>query len=130
MLFRSVIKDFRLSIPVTNLVTITPPTLTLHTPALLHWTGLSQLAYTVQTNDALDGWKHAGTALFHHHELLVYECGSFCSVQLLPRGLSLTRLPGSTAPISRKRTERVPEHEAVRMERFPSHEHTTASAQG
>ncbi len=59
----AVIKDFRVTVPVTNLVTVTPPTLTLHTPALLHWTGLSQLAYTVQTNDALDGWKHAGTVL-------------------------------------------------------------------
>lgn len=57
----AVVKDFRIAHSVTNLVDLPAPTLTLVAPGLLHWTGLSGLTYTVQTNAALTNWATAGT---------------------------------------------------------------------
>lgn len=57
----AVVKDFRIAHSVTNLVDVPAPNLTLVAPGLLHWTGLSGLTYTVQTNAALTNWATAGT---------------------------------------------------------------------
>ena len=57
----AVVKDFRITHSVTNFVDVPAPNLTLVAPGLLHWTGLSGLTYTVQTNAALTNWATAGT---------------------------------------------------------------------
>jgi endonuclease/exonuclease/phosphatase family metal-dependent hydrolase len=58
----AVMKDFRVSYPVTNFVTVPAPQLEIVSATVIRWTGLSQLAYSVQTNAALDGWVTAGAA--------------------------------------------------------------------
>jgi hypothetical protein len=58
----AVVKDFRVSYIVTNLVTVPAPRLEIVSANVIRWAGLSQLTYTVQTNDFLTGWATAGTA--------------------------------------------------------------------
>jgi endonuclease/exonuclease/phosphatase family metal-dependent hydrolase len=58
----AVVKDFRVSYAITNLVTVPAPHLEIVSASVIRWTGLSQLAYTVQTNAALGDWVTAGVA--------------------------------------------------------------------
>jgi endonuclease/exonuclease/phosphatase family metal-dependent hydrolase len=58
----AVVKDFRVSYTVTNLVTVPAPRLEIVSANVIHWIGLSQLAYTVQTNGSLTDWAAIGTA--------------------------------------------------------------------
>jgi endonuclease/exonuclease/phosphatase family metal-dependent hydrolase len=58
----AVVKDFRVSYTVTNLITVPAPRLEMVRPNILRWTGLSQLIYTIQTNASLGDWAIAGTA--------------------------------------------------------------------
>ncbi|HTH49397.1 MAG TPA: endonuclease/exonuclease/phosphatase family protein [Candidatus Limnocylindria bacterium] len=46
-----VIKDFRVSYMVTNFVTVEPPTIALENSRILHWTGPSNLTWTVQSGN-------------------------------------------------------------------------------
>lgn len=57
----AVIKDFQIPHPVTNFITLQPPTLTLLSPALLHWNGPTGLTFTVQTSATLNAWAPAAT---------------------------------------------------------------------
>jgi len=58
----AVVKDFLVSYTVTNLVTVTAPQLEIVSANVIRWTGLSQLAYSVQTNASLGSWGTAGAA--------------------------------------------------------------------
>jgi len=58
----AVIKDFRVTYTVTNLVTVPAPELEIASANVIRWTGLSQLTYTVQTNGSLTDWATVGTA--------------------------------------------------------------------
>lgn len=58
----AVVKDFQIRHTITNLVEVPAPKLTLVSPGVLHWTGLSQLTYSVQTNRSLNNWHTAGSA--------------------------------------------------------------------
>ena len=58
----AVVKDFQIRHTITNLVEVPAPKLTLVSPGVLHWAGLSQLTYTVQTNRSLNDWGIAGSA--------------------------------------------------------------------
>lgn len=56
----AVVKDFRVSYTVTNLVTVPSPRLEIVEPNVIRWAGLGQIAYTVQTNDSFGQWTTAG----------------------------------------------------------------------
>jgi len=56
----AVIKDFSISYTVTNLVLVPAPRLEMVEGNVLHWIGLSQLTYSVQTNALLSDWVTAG----------------------------------------------------------------------
>jgi len=58
----AVVKDFRISYSITNHLDVSAPLLTLFAPDVVHWTGVSGLTYTVQTNSTLGNWTTAGTA--------------------------------------------------------------------
>jgi endonuclease/exonuclease/phosphatase family metal-dependent hydrolase len=58
----AVVKDFRISYTVTNRVPLPAPVLALVSTNVVHWTGPSGLAYTVQRSDSLTNWSRAGTA--------------------------------------------------------------------
>lgn len=58
----AVVRDFKISYTLTNLITVPAPKLRLVAPGVLHWTGISQLTYTVQTNRSLNNWGTAGSA--------------------------------------------------------------------
>ena len=57
----AVVKDFRIPYTIANPVAVPSPQLTLVSPGILYWTGVSQLTYTVQTNGLLNEWTPAGT---------------------------------------------------------------------
>ena len=57
----AVVKDFRISFSVTNLVPVSPPVLQFVGTNAVHWTGPSNLAYTVQRSGTLTNWQTAGT---------------------------------------------------------------------
>ena len=57
----AVVKDFRVSYAVTNLVTVPAPQLKIVSVNIIRWMGLSQLTYTVQTNGSLTDWATVGT---------------------------------------------------------------------
>ena len=58
-----VVKDFKISYLVTNLVTVPPPVLTLKSTNIIRWSGVSNLTYTVQskTNLISTNWLTLGT---------------------------------------------------------------------
>lgn len=58
----AVVKDFRVTYTVTNIVTVPPPVLEMLSTALIRWQGLSNLTYTVQTSLNLSNWTTAGSA--------------------------------------------------------------------
>ena len=58
----AVVKDFQIRYAITNLVEVPAPKLTLVSPGVLHWAGVSQVSYTVQTNRSLNDWVTAGSA--------------------------------------------------------------------
>jgi endonuclease/exonuclease/phosphatase family metal-dependent hydrolase len=60
----AVAKDFRVSWSVTNLLPVSPPILSLSRDQVVRWTGLGNLAYTIQasTNLARTNWFWIGTA--------------------------------------------------------------------
>jgi len=58
----AVIKDFRVTYTVTNLIAVPAPRLEIVSANAIRWTGLSQLTYTVQTNGSLTTWATVGTA--------------------------------------------------------------------
>jgi hypothetical protein len=60
----AVVKDFKITYSVTNLVTVPPPQLVIDSASVLHWQGMSNLTYTVQgiTNLAQTNWPTLGTA--------------------------------------------------------------------
>lgn len=59
-----VVKDFKISYLVTNLVIVPPPVLTLKSTNIIRWSGVSNLTYTVQskTNLISTNWLTLGTA--------------------------------------------------------------------
>ena len=57
-----VVRDFRLSVRVTNWVTVPPPMLVLVKTNVVRWAGLSNLTYAVQTSSTFSNWTLAGTA--------------------------------------------------------------------
>ena len=58
----AVIKDFRIALTVTNLVTVPRPVLRLVSTNLLRWDGLSNLTYTVEGSSSLTNWRTLGIA--------------------------------------------------------------------
>jgi hypothetical protein len=60
----AVVKDFKITYTVTNVVTVPPPQLVMDSPRVIHWQGLSNLAYTIQskTNLSQTTWPTIGTA--------------------------------------------------------------------
>lgn len=57
-----VLKDFRISFTVTNLVTVPQPVLEMVSTSLISWQGLSGLTYTVESSVNLSNWFTAGSA--------------------------------------------------------------------
>jgi hypothetical protein len=59
-----VLKAFQIAYAVSNYVTVPPPLLTMPSPALIRWQGLSNVTYIVQakTNLAATNWLNIGTA--------------------------------------------------------------------
>jgi endonuclease/exonuclease/phosphatase family metal-dependent hydrolase len=58
----AVVKDFRITVSVTNLVDVPAPKLTLLATNRVAWTGPSNLTYTVESSAALPAWSPLGTA--------------------------------------------------------------------
>lgn len=56
----AVLKDFRINYSFTNLVTLTPPFLTLQSSNRISWNGPSNLAFQVETSGTLSAWAVAG----------------------------------------------------------------------
>lgn len=59
-----VVKDFKITYSVTNVITVQPPQLVIDSASVIHWQGVSNVAYTVQskTNLAQTNWATLGTA--------------------------------------------------------------------
>lgn len=58
----AVLKDFRISYAVTNLVPLPQPLLTLRPPMAFTWNAPSNLTFQVQTSSTLTAWATAGSA--------------------------------------------------------------------
>jgi len=58
----AVVKDFRASFSVTNFISVSQPVLQLVGTNVLHWSGTSNLAYTVQKSGTLTNWQNIGAA--------------------------------------------------------------------
>lgn len=56
----AVVRDFRISYTVTNLVLVTPPVLSMISTNVIRWAGTSNLSYTVQSGATLGNWQAAG----------------------------------------------------------------------
>ena len=57
-----VLKDFRISIPVTNQVPVPEPVMRQTAPGVLRWSSLSNLNYAVELTSTLTNWSTAGNA--------------------------------------------------------------------
>ncbi len=58
----AVLKDYRINHSVTNLVTLTPPLLTLQSSNRIVWSGPSNLTFQVETSAALSAWAVVGAS--------------------------------------------------------------------
>ena len=58
----AVLKDFRITYVVTNLVTLSQPLLSLKQPFAFTWNAPSNLTFQVQTSSTLTAWATAGSA--------------------------------------------------------------------
>ncbi len=60
----AVVKDFQIIYTITNFVAVSPPQLVIDSASVIHWQGVSNVAYTVQakTNIAATNWLTLGTA--------------------------------------------------------------------
>ena len=59
----AVIRDFRITVAVTNLVTVPRPQLRFYSTNVLRWEGVSNLTYTVESAPMLTNWQVVGTAV-------------------------------------------------------------------
>jgi endonuclease/exonuclease/phosphatase family metal-dependent hydrolase len=57
-----VVKDFKITYAVTNVVAVDSPVLTFELPGILRWQGVSNLTYTVLASTNLADWDNIGTA--------------------------------------------------------------------